>query len=215
MTVFHTSDPHIGHRFVAKLRWQRAFPGLELPSDEKVVSWHDQVLAQHWDNTVKKDDVVWVHGDLALTNAKAGVNHVLDWVTNRHGRKQLIFGNHDPGHPMHRDSYKWQKEYLRHAFESAQLAARRKVTLKDGSTRSVLLSHMPYQGDRTESDRDVQWRLRDEGLWLWHGHLHSEFTLHAPGTKQLDVGVDAWGLKPVAEETLIGLISSYEGALAL
>jgi calcineurin-like phosphoesterase family protein len=213
MSVFFTSDLHLFHKFVAKLRMYRAFPGIPLPSNiDHVVKWHNDILAQNWDATVGKDDVVWVIGDLALTSTKSGMASVLDWIADRPGRKHLVPGNHDPVHSMHSDSHKWQKEYLRHAFDSVQLAARRKITLSNGEHRNVLLSHMPYTGDRDYEDRDVQWRLRDEGDWLLHGHLHSHPNpLHTIGTRQIDVGVDAWNLTPVALDTLAGMIGLLEG----
>lgn len=210
MSVFYTSDTHLGHRKVAQIRWQQAFPGIELPEKiEHVLKWHDSILAQNWDATVTKDDVVWVLGDLALASSKSGIATVLAWFAARPGRKHLIPGNHDPVHPLHRDAHKWQKAYLE-VFESVQLAARRKFTLPDHSTREVLLSHLPYVGDRDGTDREPQWRLRDEGDWLLHGHLHGTTPFHTVGTRQLDVGLDPWGLAPVSEETLLQLMAVLE-----
>jgi calcineurin-like phosphoesterase family protein len=195
MTVFFTSDLHLAHRKVAQIRWQRAFPDIELPPEPLVLRWHDQLLAQNWDATVAHDDVVWVLGDLALSATQTGINTVLQWVLDRPGRKHLIPGNHDPVHPLHRQAHKWQKTYTNWAFESVQLAARRKVTTPTG-THEVLLSHMPYTGDRNQIDRDTQWRLKDEGRWLLHGHLHGADPRSGP--RQIDVGLDAWNLTPVS-----------------
>lgn len=217
MTVFYTSDLHLGHRLVAKFRYQRRFPEATdahgIP--ESALAWHDDMLAAAWDTTVTKDDVVWVLGDLSLTNSKSGVQRVLEWIAARPGRKHLVPGNHDPVHPLHRDAHKWQRFYLDSphtgtVFESVQLAARRKFAMPDGTAREVLLSHLPYAGDRNGADRETQWRLRNEGHWLLHGHLHGSAPFHTVGTKQLDVGLDAWGLLPVAEQTLITLMASIE-----
>lgn len=193
------------------MRYQRRFP--EAVADhgipESALRWHDEVLAAAWDSAVQHDDVVLVLGDLSLTSSKSGIATVLDWVNARPGRKRLIPGNHDPVHPLHRDAHKWQKIYL-DAFESVELAARRKFAMPDGTVREVLLSHLPYSGDRNGADRETQWRLRNEGHWLLHGHLHGNQAFHTVGTKQLDVGLDAWGLLPVAEQTLITLMASIE-----
>lgn len=211
MTVFYTSDPHIHHRLVAKFRYQRVFP-FQVEQDgipESALDWHDEYLAQQWDMVVGKDDVVWVCGDLAVSGTKTSVGRALDWMAARPGRKHLVPGNHDPVHPLHRDSHKWQKLYLT-VFESVQLAARRKFAMPDGTAREILLSHLPYSGDRDQDDRETQWRLRDEGKWLLHGHLHGTTPFHTPGTRQLDVGLDPWNLKPVSEDTLIKLIYVLE-----
>ena len=67
--------------------------------------------------------------------------------------------------------------------------------------RASLLSHFPYEGDthgRTP-DRETQWRLRDEGVPIIHGHTHSSarYSTTSRGTAQFHVGVDAWEFKPV------------------
>ena len=63
------------------------------------------------------------------------------------------------------------------------------------------MSHFPYDGDHVEGgDRATQWRLHDEGVILLHGHTHSadRVSLSRAGTTQIHVGLDAWGLRPVA-----------------
>ncbi len=75
---------------------------------------------------------------------------------------------------------------------------------------TVLLSHFPYVGDRGQ-ERYAQWRLKDEGLPLLHGHTHSaEEISYTPRinngggwpTTQMHVGLDAWNLTPVSLEQI-------------
>ncbi len=212
MGVYFTSDPHIGHAKVAGIRWQVALPGIdEDPNLERVIEWHDQILAQNWDARVGKDDVIWVLGDISAGGSKAQRN-ALSWLASRPGRKHLIAGNHDSVHPMHRDSHKWLPEYMM-VFDSVQSAATRDVPLVDGGRQKVLLSHFPYTGEggREGGDRHAQWRLRNEGLPIIHGHVHSTETVTQssgegadgwPPSTQIHVGVDAWGMKPVSLEEI-------------
>ena len=54
--------------------------------------------------------------------------------------------------------------------------------------RQIMLSHFPYRGDHEHTgERYVQWRLRDEGLWLIHGHVHDEWKING---HQINVGWD-------------------------
>ena len=73
------------------------------------------------------------------------------------------------------------------------------------------LSHFPYTGDHTETDRHTEYRLRDRNLPLLHGHTHSPNRLSRgrprglgipgvipwDGPLQIHVGVDAWNMTPV------------------
>lgn len=182
MSTWFTSDLHFGHRMVAGLR------GFDTP--EK----HDQHLMDQWRERVHKNDQVWVLGDLAVSSPF----RALEIIDSLPGRKHLIAGNHDRCHPMHRDSHKWQPKYLT-AFESVQAFARRRVS----GAGITLLSHFPYSKDRHEA-RYMQYRLRDEGAWLLHGHTH-QADQRREG-REIHVGVDAWGFAPVSLETIADLM---------
>ena len=86
-------------------------------------------------------------------------------------------------------------EYLE-AFASVQTVAR----INYQGLR-IMLSHFPYEGDTDgrDVDRHVGWRLRDEGELLACGHTHSKkrVTRTSKGTVQINVGVDAWDMRPV------------------
>ena len=188
MTVWHRSDDHFGHRKVSELR------GFPTPAH------HNIALVERHNDLVRPDDIVWFHGDLSAGGSKA-THEALHWIDLMHGRKRLIYGNHDPGHPMNRDAWKWQKTYLAH-FESAQPFAR--VSIDE--TRA-LLSHFPYTADRNEQ-RYGQYRLRNEGMWLIHGHLHSKDTITS--SREIHVGLDAWGLNPVSADQIKALMDVLE-----
>jgi calcineurin-like phosphoesterase family protein len=179
--IYYTSDLHFGHRLVAGLR------GFDNTDD------HDQAIISHWYDTVNNDDIVYVLGDLAINNPTRAIGIVSELP----GRKRLIWGNHDFGHPMRRDAPRWTKWYSQ-AFEYTAPFGRRRI-----NGRNVLLSHFPYTEDR-DTARFMQYRLPDMGEYLLHGHLHSAFAITS--TREIHVGWDAWH-RLVTEsdiETLIG-----------
>jgi calcineurin-like phosphoesterase family protein len=53
----------------------------------------------------------------------------------------------------------------------------------------------------------MQWRLRDEGKYLIHGHLHSAEKFNG---REIHVGVDAWDFTPVPLETIADYIKERE-----
>lgn len=190
--VWFTSDPHFGHRFVADLR------GFASVED------HDAALMDAYRSRIRKQDTVLWLGDLAANDPA----HALTLIAALPGTHHLIWGNHDRGHPMHRNAHRWQRPYLQ-VFASTQAYARRRL----GPTREALLSHHPYTGDHTSPDRHAQYRLRDEGTVLIHGHVHSPERVtwsHARDlpTLQVHVGVDAWGLAPVHLDDVTALVEA-------
>lgn len=184
MTVWFTSDPHVGHHLVAKKR------GFVTPDQ------HDEWLDEAFRSRLRKDDVTWWLGDLAASTP----TDALAWISTLPGRHHLITGNHDKVFPHHRDSHRFQRQYLE-VFGSVQAYARRRI---DG--HEVLLSHFPYLGegdDHTEEARYTQYRLPDEGRWLLHGHTHMA-TQQVHG-HQIHVGLDAWR-RPVSLEEIVDII---------
>ncbi|AMQ67025.1 metallophosphoesterase [Mycobacterium phage Cracklewink] len=199
-TVWFTSDLHIGHGLAAAARGYRCCAGQDgCPS---CVAAHDDELASAWDAVVHTSDQVWVMGDVSV-GGREELAYALNWIADRPGEKHLVPGNHDPIHPMYRDSHTWHSAY-RQVFASVQPFARRKV-----GGRDVLLSHFPYEGDSGPTDRHVEYRLRDHGLPILHGHTHRPWraTTSTPiyrvdegasvPPNQFHVGVDAWDLWPV------------------
>lgn len=185
--VWFTSDLHIGHALVSRIRAER---GLCVEAE------HDETLAANWDSVVKTGDTVYVLGDVTVGASRPA----LDWIHERPGIKHLISGNHDEVWPGHRDARKhltvgrgWTA-----AFASIQPFGRLRIL-----GAPVLLSHFPYPGSFEAREgaegRFVQYRLADLGLPLIHGHTHEMTRAHSSpaGTRQIHVGVDAWDMAPV------------------
>lgn len=188
--IHFTSDLHFGHKLVAKLR------GFGEHADS--TKNHDDAIIKNWHSVVHPDDVVWVLGDLTASNGQ--IDRMLGIMSRLPGRKRLIYGNHDPVHPMHREAFKWQAKYGT-AFEFQAPFAKIKV-----SGQYVLLSHFPYEFDHTENARYAQWRLPNQGEVLVHGHLHA--TKRVTSATELHVGVDAWNLTPIPLQVVEMFIDS-------
>lgn len=184
--VWYTADTHFMHKMLA----------LDIRGFSSVEE-HDSALIDNWNSCVGPKDTVWHLGDFSLKQPYdfSGTFRKLN------GTIHLISGNHDRCFSGIRDSYKWQQAYYNAGFASVQSFARKKL---DGMY--IMLSHFPYSGDHGP-DRYTQYRLKNEGLPILHGHTHfKERSSWAVLTPQLHVGMDAWHLKPVHQEVVIELL---------
>ena len=78
--VYFTSDLHLGHSNIISL-CNRPFANIEEM---------DKVLIENWNRKVKKNDTVYVMGDIVWDKKK--VAYYMEQLT---GRKTLVIGNHD------------------------------------------------------------------------------------------------------------------------
>lgn len=185
MTVYLTSDLHFGHAKVAAIR-----------GFGESIRAHDDAISTSLSGLTDRDDL-WILGDISAS--KAGENIAFIRLGALPCKLHLICGNHDRCSAIHRDGWKHQREWLE-VFDSIQEFARRR-----GPDRiPVMLSHYPYTGDHTEKDRFTQYRLRDEGSWLCHGHTHQPEIISGP--RQIHVGWDAWH-RPVSWEEITDCIT--------
>lgn len=190
---FYTSDPHFGHRFLA----------IDIRGFDSVEE-HDAQLIENWNKTVKPEDMVIVAGDYSLRNPTQP-----NWpdVNRLNGTKILVEGNHDACWAGHRDARRMHQLYVDAGFSYVTPFMRIKL---DGNP--VLISHFPYDGDHTADERYEQYRLRDLGLPLIHGHTHSSIpvTYSDKNSLQIHVGMDANDLTPVHESKVIGVIQLHQ-----
>lgn len=68
--------------------------------------------------------------------------------------------------------------------------------------RMALLHHLPYAEHLPQGDPFKQWRPRDEGEWLIHGHTRQDTPLAADRPRQVCVSWEAWEAIPSLEEVL-------------
>jgi calcineurin-like phosphoesterase family protein len=87
------------------------------------------------------------------------------------------------------------------------------------------------EGDHVGEDRATQYRLRDEGAWLIHGHTHLQNRLGpdaryltimdpadgggitSPRGREVHAGLDAWNLRPGGEAAILDVIRGYEASM--
>lgn len=172
---FFTSDLHLSHRLMARLR---GF-GEDIES-------HDAHVIRVFNSHVAQTDDVWILGDLTLKRLSQ-IRHLIEELN---GNLRLVLGNHDTSHPEMRG---WENEH-RLAVELFDFVGTSAALRAEGT--HIMLSHFPYSGDHTEEDRFGQWRLPDNGRFLLHGHTHSPDRGQFPHS--LHVGWDAWQ-RPVTE----------------
>ena len=185
--IYYHSDWHLNHGYVAETR------GFKTSAE------HDEWLIDNINSVVRKRDHIWMLGDLHMGHLGAA----LESVKKINGVKHLVLGNHDSGHPMHARSHSTQKRYLE-AFDSVTLHEQHQF-----AGFKVMLSHFPYSGDHKDIDRYTEWRLRDRGAYLLHGHVHKEWDTQG---RQFNMGVDIHH-KPVSRIEIAEMIAAHQQTL--
>ena len=184
MTVLFTSDLHLGHRTVSEIR---GFNSIEE---------HDRVVLGNISKVARPGDTLWILGDVAMGGWRDNILPLMALVAGYRINAHAVLGNHDRPAPNNSNGHAYVSEFaMRGGFASVSTVA--KISIEG---RSLLMSHYPYDGDHTEEERYDQFRLRDLGTTLLHGHTHSDqrVSRSSNGTLQIHVGLDAWGLKPVS-----------------
>lgn len=195
-TTWFTSDLHLGHQFLANLR------GFETTQE------HDEVVLGNLTDAVRPGDTLWILGDLSSGRSEAE-ERALTLIDERlRGiEKHLIPGNHDSCHPLFKSAYGRQRRFLE-VFDSVQVYQKFRWDVED-----VYLCHFPRPGQDHVGMVSRYDDLRLTVPLLIHGHLHSRFPVTGRG--QVDVGLEAWDLKPVPLEilraTLWDSLSRYPG----
>jgi len=187
ITTWFTADLHLGHRNIIRYS-KRPFANVEAMNDD---------LVRRWNEIVGPEDTVWVLGDVALGR----IAETLPMVGGLAGRKVLVAGNHDrcwSGHGPRAEE--WADRYREAGFDEIHQGA---VTLDLGATE-VVACHFPYRGDSQDTERYLDHRPADRGRWLLHGHVHDRWRQR---DRMINVGVDAWGHRPVGEDELSALIA--------
>ncbi|MEE9964728.1 MAG: metallophosphoesterase family protein [Propionicimonas sp.] len=171
-------DPHLGHRLVADLR---GFASVDA---------HDHHILSAMAAVATPETIWWHTGDEAFDGWQGRIT-AFSAIPGTH---HLVLGNHDRAFPSNSNAHLQLAGY-QEVFASVQLSARISY-----AGIKVLISHFPYDGDTEgrEEERFEQWRLRDLGRTLIHGHTHSSQRIShsARGTLQIHAGLDAWNLKP-------------------
>lgn len=186
--LWFTSDLHFGHANIIDY-CNRPFRSVD------AMNWW---LINSWNANVADGDDVWVLGDVCMGD----ITKTLRLIEKLNGTKHLLVGNHDrPFRKKPTSVPKEEKErlYLDSGFTSLHHGS----TAIDVAGLPALLCHFPYSADPRGVDRFPHHRPVDNGLPLLHGHVHGRWRRNG---NQVDVGVDAWGGKPVSEVQIKALL---------
>ena len=206
MTVFVSSDHHLGHTRICELA-NRPWGSV----DEM-----NTALIENHNTMVRPDDEVIIVGDIVMGRRADN----LPMVGLMNGRKTLIVGNHDPMFPGEKQGVtaeKWREHYLDYFTSTIPWM----TVVVPSSPTAIEFCHFPYRPDEYDHHRDGtgdRWadaRVVDTGRWLCHGHTHNPSMFSGP--RQLHIGVDAdwtaYGVprySPIPLDTIVDVIRGLE-----
>ena len=233
---YFTSDTHFGHPLVTVLRgfisngrvaseyrdvrarqgsgaaekWIRDYANhrqiafRELADTAK----HDKTLITNINSAVGAEDELWILGDVSFRTTIDYTLQCLRSLTCKH--LHMIVGNHDRNFRNHTNDRLYQpvfesiddyRELTMHFLDADQT-----VALSHFPRRSSIMQHIGTWGGDMRFRQDTP---ATEG-WLLYGHTHQD----APaGTdpKSVNVGLDAWNLKPVSEPRIVAWFEHTAG----
>lgn len=163
--IWFTSDLHLGHPAIINM-CERPFGSVEEMNE---------VLIRNFNACVKKNDTVYILGDIAHRTTVAEVNQ---WIGRLNGKKILCRGNHDK---------EYDSELFAGIYDFLEIAI---------NGVSVSLMHYPM----LEWPKSRKGSLHLHG----HIHSKGEYNLQQrdAGIFRYDVGVDANGYSPVSIEQI-------------
>ena len=192
--IWLTSDTHFGHENILRFEPKRDLtfnPEGFKPCD---IKQHDEGLMANILNTVTSGDILYILGDFGFGHP-AYLKSLVQRLVKAGITVHLVKGNHDKN---------TVGQMLSWGFASVSES----VTLKI-CKQQVLLCHYPYRwhwlkhllfGKRNDNHK----RPVDRGLWLLHGHTHSE--KKPIKERMINVGVDCWGYKPLSLQAIEQII---------
>ena len=176
--VWFTSDLHFLHGNALVFHPERleeaGIPYADFEADRGViVEKYAEWLIEKWNKTVRREDYVYILGDLSLAN-KERTEKVLGKLR---GRKYLIFGNHDKSCKGLENYFEWCGDIKEAKFTNNQFKF-----IDPNETFCVELCHYPL----------LTWNRRTHGSVHLHGHVHGALDAFNDSGKELrlDVGWD-------------------------
>lgn len=205
---FFTSDQHFGHANILKYEdeMRRDAHGNRFSSIEKM----NDYLVDQWNATVAEGDLVYCLGDFCYK-----FQYMCDVLPFLNGEEILITGNHDPFFKkLIRGDVRSQESVRVLALEAGFSEIYLHHTIILDGIGAVQLSHFPYAPRNTKDLPDYEFRYlehrptRGTEKLLLHGHSHSEWLTktYLGMPPMLNIGVDMWGMRPVAEVEIVEIV---------
>lgn len=163
--IYVIGDLHFGHKNIIGFTTRGAFA--------RTVDEHDELLLNNWNETIRKNDTVYVLGDVAWTRAAA-----FQYLPQLHGKKYLVGGNHDV----------WN--WVKHDFEKYYGAKE----IKD-----VVLTHIPIHPQELYTpvrrwEFNVHGHLHDNRVMALDGTVDKNY---------INVCCEHVGMRPVELDAVI------------
>lgn len=190
MTTWFSSDIHFGHKNIIEFcnrPWE-------------TVDEMNEGIIENFNRFISPEDTLILVGDLCMGRK----DDTIPLLGRINGTKIVVPGNHDPMHPAHeKRDWKRAEWTARYYNEGGTRACAIDTYLPLGNTE-VKVCHFPYYGDSGDEERFSEYRPVDNGNWLIHGHVHDAWRVNG---RQINVGMDAWGMMPVHLDTIREIIN--------
>lgn len=146
------------------------------------VEEHDETLVDNWNRVVKPGNSIAHLGDVVMGKFWESIK-ILERLN---GQKFLVLGNHDRIATRYGHSEKEYHSKLEAYSQHFTILGYAGVTAIDG--RIIELHHYP----------------QENGKLTFCGHVHEKWKVSG---KNINVGMDVWGITPVSRDTLAEFIS--------
>lgn len=171
--TWFVSDCHFGHQNIMKFhdRVFKIVKDKKIPIKDEHISVHDNALIELWNETIARQDIVYILGDFSFHN-KQDTKKILDKL---HGQKHLIIGNHDSSASKLEPMFKSVSHIKDVVFKKSTYDF-----LEEDF--HVIMCHYPM----------LSWQSRNYGSVNVHGHCHGflDSLNNDSGELRVDIGVD-------------------------
>jgi len=148
----------------------------------------NDILVAEWNSKVKPSDTIYHLGDFSFSHS---VFDVAQLISKLNGNKIFILGNHDQTTEKALDMLSHPKHHY--------------MEVNHNKTK-VVLFHFPIQ--------QGHWNKSHYGSIHFHGHVHGNLNSVNEGTKRLDVGWDATGMRENKRGRILTWDEAFETASA-
>lgn len=188
-SIWLTSDLHFSHLNILKFQKERCETmGItEDMTDTEKLHKHNEWIVNMWNMTVKKEDHVYILGDVSFGSTEE-TRKILERLR---GHKHLIVGNHDK-------SCKGLENYFESVSQIKEFPIKKHMYDFLEENIYLVLCHFPM----------VAWNRRLHGAFHLCGHLHGSLDeiTEQSGELKVDVGLDG----KLANFSLVSLEKVYK-----
>ena len=187
--IWFCSDLHVHHRNILKFQKNRreTIGITDDMSETEMMYKHNEYIINMWNMTVKKEDHVYILGDVSFGSTEE-TRKILERLR---GHKHLIVGNHDK-------SCKGLENYFESVSQIKEFPIKKHMYDFLEENIYLVLCHFPM----------VAWNRRLHGAFHLCGHLHGSLDeiTEQSGELKVDIGLDG----KLANFSLVSLEKVYK-----